>query len=389
MHKYTNSRIDTAWGLGCAVALPAMLLLSACVNTPPPSDAATTPVAVEQAPSERPVVTPRVPLQVEQTPAAARIGLRDDAPLRYVVKKGDTLWDIAAYFLSDPFYWPELWYANPDIANPHLIYPGDILYLVYVDGRPQLRRSPGASDRLSPRVRELPIAQAIPTIPLDAIQQFLNGPRLVTQEELERAPYIIDFVDPHLVGGAGNQIYVGNAQPEAGSSYNLVRPGAPYIDPETGDILGYEGAPIGNVAISEFADISTGVLTRTFREALVADRLLPLDDEPLVSNFYPRAPEQAVQGQVISVYGGVSQIGQYQIVTLNRGKRQGLERGHVLDIYKTGRRARDPITERQVILPPLKAGTMMIFKVEDRVSFGLVMRATRAIHVLDGVSNPK
>jgi len=322
-----------------------------------------------------------------QQQAGADIGLREDAPLRYVVKEGDTLWDISAYFLQEPWYWPELWYANPDIANPHLIFPGDVLYLVYVDGRPQLRR--GRGDRLSPRVRELPIADAIPTIPLGAIQQFLNGPRLVTEDELEKAPYIIDFIDQHLVGGAGNLVYVGNIRRAEGADYNLVRPGPAYIDPETNDILGYEAAPIGNVNIREFADISTGVLTRTFREALVGDRLLPLESAPLASNFYPRPPEQEIGGQVISVYGGVSRIGQYQIVTLNRGSDQGLERGHVLDIYQSGRRARDPVTDRQVILPEVKAGTLLVFKVEKRVSFGLVMRATRAIHLLDSLRTPK
>ncbi len=383
MGKYNVSALG-----GLCLSLPVIFALGACSTSPqqPPQPvAASAPIASSAAP-EQPRYSPPARVPAEQDQATAI-----DAPLRYVVKKGDTLWDIAAYFLRDPFYWPELWYANPDIANPHLIYPGDELFLVYVDGRPQLRRilPQNQTNRLSPRVRELPIADAIPTIPLDAIQQFLTGPRLVAEAELEAAAYIIDFTDPHLVGGAGNLVYVGNAQPGDGSTYDLVRPGQAYIDPETDDILGYEAAPIGNVSIREYAEISTGVLTRTFREALVGDRLLPLEDEPLASNFYPRAPDQQVRGQVISVYGGVSQIGQYQIVTLNRGTKQGLARGHVLDIYQTGRRALDPITERPVTLPPVKAGTLMVFKVDSRVSFGLVMRANRAIHVLDSVRNPE
>lgn len=383
MRKYNVSGLN-----GLRIGLPVLFLLGACAGAPPVEQSVPPqqPVAASEAPAPQALPRRNRPAV---TPVAADISLRDEAPLRYVVKKGDTLWDIAAYFLRDPWFWPELWYANPDIANPHLIFPGDVLYLIYVDGRPRLSRSPGGrGDRLSPRVRELPIADAIPTIPLDAIQQFLNGPRLVTEEQLEKAPYIVDFVDPHLVGGAGNRVYIRRAQPADGSAYDLLRPGPAYIDPESGDILGYEAAPIGSVALQEFADISTGVLTRTFREALAGDRLLPLEDEPLASNFYPRAPDNEIRGQIISVYGGVGQIGQYQIVTLNRGETHGLERGHVLDIYQTGRRALDPITKRSVILPPIKAGTLMVFKVEERVSFGLVMRATRALHVLDAVRNP-
>lgn len=366
--------------------LPLVLILTACASAPPPQTAnqPATPVASATAPT----YTPSAPLQVTQSQARADIGLRDDAPLTYVVKKGDTLWDIAGYFLNKPWYWPELWYANPDIANPHLIYPGDVLHLIYVDGRPQLRRGPGPGARLSPRARDLPIADAIPTIPLDAIHQFLNGPRLVTKDELEKAPYLIDFADKHLVGSAGNLIYIGNAAQNSGQNYQLVRPGEAYVDPDTGDILGFEAKAIGNVAIHKFAEISTGVIARSFQEASPGDRLLPLEDTPLTSNFYPRAPKQQVHGQIISVYGGVAQIGQYQIVTLNRGTSNGIRRGHVLDIYQVGRQARDPVTGKQVVLPPLKAGTLMVFRVKDRVSFGLVMRATRAIHVLDSVRNP-
>lgn len=321
-------------------------------------------------------------------PREGDVELRDDAPLRYVVKKGDTLWDISQQFLKRAWYWPELWYVNPDIPNPHLIYPGDVLHLVYTDGRPQLRRVSGSA-RLSPRVRTLPVDEAISTIPLDAIRQFLNGPRLVTEEQLQQAPYVVQFVDDHLVGGAGNQTYVRRAEQANGDNYALVRPGEEYVDPDSGDVLGIEALPIGAVEIQEFRDISTAIITRSFREALIGDRLLPLEDEALAANFYPRAPDVPVDATIISVYGGVSQIGQYQIVALNRGGQQGLERGHVLDVFQSGRAARDPVTGEKLILPPLKAGTLIVFKVEDRIAYGLVMRATRAIHVLDGAGNPE
>lgn len=377
---------DTARALVYAL-LPTLALVAGCASsggTEPEASGSpdTGPAAAESAPRDSGVSVERTPAEAEPRPA-----VRDDAPRRYTVKKGDTLWDIAGYFLDDPWYWPELWYANPEIDNPHLIYPGDVLELIWVDGKPRLRRA--ETERLSPQVRELPIEAAVPTIPLDAIRQFLEGPRMVTPEELENAPYIVQFLDEHLIGGAGTEIYVRKAEPEDGRLLEVVRPGGPYRDPETGEILGYEAIPIGTAEILEFADIATGTLTQTNREALIGDRLLPLQDEKaLASDFYPHAPDQAVDGRIISVFDGVAEIGQYEIVAINRGEDQAMERGHVLDIFQVGRQARDPITGEQLTLPALQAGTLMVFEVEKRVAFGLVMTATRAIHVGDSVRAP-
>lgn len=316
---------------------------------------------------------------------SSSVPLREDAPLRYVVEKGDTLWDIAEHFLRDPWYWPELWYANPEIDNPHLIYPGDVLELVWVDGRPQLRRA----EKLSPRVRELPLASAVPTIPIEAIRQFLQGPRLVTEQELAQAPYVVQFLDEHLMGGEGNHAYIRGADPADGRNLNIVRPGEPYLDPDSGELLGYEAIPVGRVELQAFDDeIGTALISRSYREALIGDRLLPLDESVLTTDFQPHAPAREVKGRIISVYDGVGEIGQYAIVTLNRGTRENIEPGHVLDIYKNARRASDPVAGGQVTLPPVKAGTLLVFKAEDRVSFALVMRATRSINVLDRVRTP-
>lgn len=384
MRKYNVNLFSGRCRLAALLLPPLLLTLTACADGPAPKSVPETSQTTEPMQTEAtipPRQTPAVERR-EQEDVASHV--RDDAPLRYVVKKGDTLWDIAGYFLDDPWYWPELWYANPDIDNPHLIYPGDVLRLVYVNGRPQLRRA----KQLSPKVRTLPIQAAISTIPLDAIRQFLNGPRLVTEEELDGAPYILQFLDNHLIGGAGNKVYIRRAKQSEGEVYSVVRPGPAYRDPDSGEILGYKAIPVGTVDIREFDDISTGVLSQTFREVLAGDRLLPFEEEALASDFYPRAPEQSVDARIISVFDGVSQIGQYQIVTLNRGADNGLKRGHVLDIFQTGRKTPDPITGKRVTLPPVKAGTLMVFKVEDRVSYGLVMSAQRAIHTLDSARNP-
>lgn len=365
-----------SWLLGAALA-------AGCAGQPaaPPGEPenATAGMEARAAPSPAVGTKPTTPVRRETVP------LREDAPLRYVVKKGDTLWDIAGYFLDDPWYWPELWYANPEIENPHLIYPGDVLELVWVDGRPQLRRA----ERLSPQVRELPLESAVPTIPIEAIRQFLRGPRLVTEEQLAQAAYVVEFLDERMLGGSGHRVYVRRAEPADGRRLEMVHPGEPYVDPDSGEFLGYEAIPVGRVEIQTFDDVSTGLITHSYRESLVGDRLLPLGESVLTADFQPHAPDRAVTGRIISVYDGVQEIGQYAIVTLNRGAREGIEPGHVLDIYKRGRDTRDPVTGERITLPPVEAGTLLVFKVEERVSFGLVMQATRAVNVLDRVQTPE
>lgn len=323
--------------------------------------------------------------------AQSDMRLRDDAPLKYVVKKGDTLWDISGYFLQDPWYWPELWYTNPDIKNPHLIYPGDVLHLVWIDGRPQLRRGDGGSGRLSPEPRVSPLDDAIPTIPIDAIRQFLRGPRVVGKEQLINAPYIVEFAGEHLMGAAGMRAYAIKLKEEDGSRQIMVRDGEAYQDPETEEIIGFEAIFVGEATVEDFASASTLKIDRTTREVLKGDRLLPNDEFDIRAFFYPRPAPTDSAGRIISVYDGVSQIGQYQIVTLNKGKQDGLEPGHVMKVFRSGRMVRDPHSDKRkatIQLPDEEAGLLMVFKTYDRVSYGLVLKASRAIHVLDKVISP-
>jgi len=320
------------------------------------------------------------------------VPLRADHPERYVVKRGDTLWDIAAMFLRDPWYWPEIWYVNPQIENPHLIYPGDVLTLVYVDGRPQLRVERGGGvERLSPRVRETDLDEAITTIPFEVISAFLSKGAVLDKDQIDRLPYILRIRDGRLIGGAGNDLYVRGEGTDEGEGFSVVHVGEPLVDPDDGKVVGYEGIFVGEGTIRRGGDPATLRLNRSSREALNGDRLLKLDfDIPL--NFYPRAPEQPVDGQIIHVVDGISQIGQYQVVVLNRGARHGLEPGHVLTAMRVGGVMRDRFKKRltgeKVRLPDEPAGTVMVFKTFDRISYALVMEATREIQVLDRVTNP-
>lgn len=323
---------------------------------------------------------------------ADTVALNPNHPDRYVVVKGDTLWDISARFLRDPWLWPEVWYVNPQIENPHLIYPGDVISLVYVDGQPQLRLQRGQRTiKLSPQVRREPLERAIPTIPVDAIKQFLTRPLVVEKDELANAPYIVESADEHLITGAGDRVYVRGIDGEAYRSYNVVRPGEPYVDPDTGEVLGYEALFLADAQVQRFGDPATLKVVRSEREAGIGDRLVPVIDEEIHTTFYPRAPEGDIDGRIISVVDGVSQIGQYAVVTINRGKREGLEPGHVLRIWQAGETIVDQVSGKKndkVTLPDEDAGLLLVFRSFDKVSFGLVMEATRPIHVLDKVTKP-
>ncbi len=323
---------------------------------------------------------------------ADQVVLKDGHPDRYVVVKGDTLWDISEAFLNSPWLWPEIWYVNPQIENPHLIYPGDIITLTYVDGKPQLRVQRGKGTfKLSPKVREERLDKAIPTIPLDAIQQFLTRPLVVDEEAMQSAAYVVSSAGEHLIVGAGDRIYARGLANDKGDQFHIFRPGAPYTDPDTHEVLGHEALYLGDSQVENFGDPATLELKKTTREINIGDRLIPMSHEDVFAYFTPHSPDASVEGKIISVVDGVSQIGQYQIVVLNRGTREGVDVGTVFEIHQAGDVIRDQVsTERNasVKLPDEKAGILMVFRTFDKVSFGLIMKATSALHVGDIVRTP-
>ncbi len=334
--------------------------------------------------------------------AAGQATLAPNHPDSYVVVKGDTLWDIAGRFLVEPWRWPDVWQANPQIENPHLIYPGDVLTLSFIDGKPQITLNRGTaieqnSDlagsvvKLSPRVRSSEIPKAIPAIPLDAIQQFLSRPYVADKAQLDNAPYVVDFADEHIAGGAGNRAYVREIQDDQHRKFDVVRPGGPYKDAITGEILGYEAQFVATAVLQHTGDPATVMLETSEMEVVKGDRLIPAIEDKFITTFFPKPPQREVLGSIISVLNGVSQIGQYNIVVVDRGETDGLEVGTVLAIDQNGEVVRDIVTPNSadtVKLPDERAGTLMIFRTFPRVSFGLVMEASKALHVNDRVHNP-
>lgn len=320
----------------------------------------------------------------------ANTGLRADHPDRYTVVKGDTLWDISSRFLNEPWYWPEIWQVNPQLENPHLIYPGDLLTLVYVNGQPRITKAQTAPGvvRLSPQVRSTAIETPVPTIPLDAIQSFLGKTRIVDEAVLAQAPYVLQGRDGRIVSGAGDRVYArGDSQGE--TILGVFRRSRSYVDPETGEFLGLEAKSVGQgKVVAEDGDVLSLDLTESEEEIVQNDRLLPTGDARISTSFQPSAPDDQVRGVMIAVDGGVNNIGQYDVVTVNRGVREGLKVGNVLAVFKKGQMVKDPNTAEMVTLPSERAGLLMVFRTEEKVSYGLVLKATRPLALLDEVRNP-
>ena len=335
--------------------------------------------------------TSLAPMLAGQSSSNVDIALNPEHPDRYVVVRGDTLWDISAMFLRDPWYWPEIWQINPQVENPHLIYPGDVLVLVYVDGKPQIRldrsAETGGAERLQPRIRSENLADAIRTIPFDVIGPFLSKASVLSRDEIEQLPHVLAIRDGHLVAGTGMDLYVRGNIGGVDAGYSVLRIGDALIDPDDGQAVGYEGIFVGEGVIRSSGDPSTLTLVKTQREARVGDRLIEQNfDIPL--NFVPRAPDTEIDGRIIHVSDGVAIIGQYYVVVLNRGAAHGLDVGHVLTVWQAGQMVKDRVAGGDVLLPDEIAGTLMIFKTYDRISFALIMEASNEIRILDKVKTP-
>lgn len=345
--------------------------------------------------------------------------LRDDAPLEYTVKKGDTLWDISSYFLKDPFLWPEIWDANRTVKNPHLIYPGEKLYLTWVGGRPRLSRdaptggtAASGTTKLQPRIRSTAAGEEIPAIPLEAILAFLQGPRIVDLETLNSAPYIVDFDENHIFGDVNVAFYVRHLDRDAGDTFSVVEIGKMYQDPETGEDIGQEVIPtaLAEVVRQDRDDVITLMPTSIQRELRRGNRLLPPDDLSLPNEFFPHSPTEPVNARVLAVFGTLTRGGRGQIVTLNRGRKQGLEVGHVLDTYTAPRTVPDPnqpedagvpqgppsgyccglvMKKKEIELPAERTGRVMIFTTYPNISYALVLESKRPIRVADILRTPK
>jgi LysM repeat protein len=336
----------------------------------------------------------------DETANLTNVAVNATAPLSYTVKRGDTLWGISAMYLRDPWLWPEIWHVNPGISNPHLIFPGDQIALAYgANGEPQLRLVRGDAVRVSPLVRSEGLDGPIARIPYEAIQAFLGRPGIVSSEDLRRAPYVVGMRDRHIAAGADMQVYVKGLDRGTAGRYSIIHPGDELRDPDSGALLGHMGLYSATARIEPTGSgISRAFLLESSRETLRGDLVFPEDAKRAAEDIIPRAPPADIDGQIIGIVDDVQLVGTFHVVAINRGTDHGLTVGHVLAIDQRGDVVKDPGCGRargswcnnrsNVRLPDERAGTLLVFKTYDRLSFGLVVNATAEMRVADRVRAP-
>jgi hypothetical protein len=371
------------------------------------------------------------------TDKVTQADLQPDAPDSYTVVKGDTLWGISGKFLKDPYKWPQIWQMNQDqIKDPHRIYPGDVIRLDRAALALSLEGGAGGAQaeaianvvRLEPRVRVEPLQSAVPTIPGAVIGPFLSQPLVVEENGLQSAPAIVATAESRVIVGVGDTAYADRIGSSDSVNWQIFRPGQPVRDPESGEILGYEARYVGDARVRRFGHPTTLEITKARQEINRGDRLMPARETSFPA-YVPRAPDKLISGAIVSVDGGVSELGQYQIVALNRGSRDGLQVGHVLASYHRGElvdtsgRTRGFIGTKDstwsfisrpvnvvpdppsapvpadgrvgiaasgtiLKLPDERNGLVFVFRVFEKMSYAMVMSATRPIYVGDVVRTP-
>lgn len=345
---------------------------------------------------------------------ADEIALTQNPPEKYVVVKGDTLWDISGKFLKHPWQWTELWKQNAQIKNPHLIYPNDTIYFQIVDGKPKLSLTHfetvaqtdkpcvlkpsdyekgretfllDKNNKVLPCIRESELEKPIHLIPHDKIATFLTSPKVVSQEELDNAPYVVGFHEGHLMAGTGDKIYVKNLVNTTAGTYTIYRAGETYYAPHNHDILGIEAIYMASATLAKEGDPATLVITKGTHEIRTGDRIMPSPEIENTLSFFPKPPEQPVDGHIVGVKDGMALIGLYSVVVIDKGSVEGLLAGHELTIYQKGKTIVNPIKDNDetLQLPDEVAGKIMVFRPFEHISYALVMKATHDIHRGDEV----
>lgn len=347
-----------------------------------------------------------------------RCSFLSNAPDQHVVVRGDTLWGISGRFLQHAWCWPEVWGMNrEEIRNPHWIYPGQVVYLDRAAGRLRLGKPTGdggtgagaATDaggtptvRLEPQLRTEGLGQqAVPSIPANVIEPFLSHPLVISEDDLKEAPRIVATQEGRVNLGKDDKAYV-RGDIKSGTSFQVFRPGTPLTDPVTGKVLGYEAPYLGTIKLERAArapnEAHVFKVVNSKEEMGVGDRLLPIPPTPII-NYVPHPPEKPVDARVMSVYGGVSQAGQNQIITVNRGKNDGIDLGTVLELSRHGGEVVDktddkswsfaPFGRKLVTLPDRQYGSVFIFRVFDHISYGLVMQVTDSVQIGDLAKSPE
>lgn len=389
-----RNRFEFQFRLAACIASSGAVLAAALAATP--AAAVTWPVTPQQRGTAQQVATAGVPLSE----------LAPNAPDTYTVKRRDTLWDISKIFLKSPWRWPELWGMNLDqIRNPHLIYPGQVLYLDKTGGRARLRMGQpgdGGTLKLSPRIRgQGSDTGPIASIPFHLIEPFLNEAVIFQANELESAPRIVAAPEGRVLMGRGDTAYVRGDLSGPQREYRVFREAKPLTDPTTNELLGYEANYVGTAEYTRPGETrsaadgkgeivpATFTLTNLKQEAGIGDRLAAVP-APQFSNYAPHAPQGPMAGQIVSVYGEGLNAGQNHIVSLNKGTSDGMERGHVLALWRAGKDAIDKTDPQRptIRLPDERHGTLFVFRVFERMSYALILSVQEPVRRGDRFTEP-
>jgi hypothetical protein len=344
---------------------------------------------------------------------ATEVELNPNHPETYIVQKGDTLWDISSMFLKTPWLWPKLWQANPQIENPHLIYPGDELQLVWINEQPKLVKKPASTRivKLGPKVRTSEPKAPIPTVSLKEIRAFLIYEQLLSEEEIESLPYVLGTNDQTTRTAHPQIMYAKGVDAPQGQLFGVYRPGDALINPETEELLGYEAKLVAIVKSTPAGKFTKLEIIESKFEVRNGDKLIPvLERESLPAFFEPHEPNRLVKGHIIHSPRYSKYMGKFDVAAISLGAEQGIEPGHVLAIKQPGQMMYDQPPERPVYegeasaidklaiewgdeevtvqLPDERLGELLVFRVYDKVSYGIIMRSSKPSKLLDIVTNP-
>ncbi len=322
--------------------------------------------------------------------AAEPIQLVDNPPDRHIVVPGDTLWGISGKFLKQPWRWPEIWRMNKaDIKNPHLIYPGDIILLENFGGNPRLKLAKPYNVKVQPSVHSTALQQVIPSIPPQAIEPYISQPLIIEPGEHDNLPKIVATQEDRMLLGSGDEAFVSGIPDASIEKWHIFRQGKPLTDPETDKVIAHEAFFLGNARLTRPGEPATIRITLAKEEVHRGNQLIPAPPPEIIS-YVPHRPEMDVAARIMSIYGGVNEGGPGHVVTLNRGKANGLEIGHVLALYRNrvsinvdpdGRRTTTPIPEERYALA-------FVFRVFNNVAYALVVDASKSVIVGDSARNP-
>ena len=310
--------------------------------------------------------------------------LTDSYPDRYTVQEGDTLWAISGQFLRDPWRWPEVWQGNPQVENPDLIFPGDVLVLTFVDGRPVLKalRREAIRDavKLSPSARVTRLNEAVPLIDPAAIAPYINSPLVTDANEMKSAPYVVDGFNSRLILGKYDKFYARGIADQSISKYRLFKPGRHFVDPLTGESLGWEARHLGDANLLQEGDPAKLTITTSYEDINIRDRLRPVLSEEALPFFAPKPPKnEQIRGLILDTPNKATELGALSIIAINLGEREGLSAGDVLRVRSQKIPKEDPFNGEQYFIPEEDVGIALVFRTFEKVSYAIITDSSRQV----------